>query len=175
MSHIPQIAGITNRITTWKQTTMEVVNVHVGPQTASLSTCFLSSLSYVTINHETISFVVEIKYISFLCEIFSFQRGEYKCFSCLERGFMQSADNHLLFQETYYLPFHIRSAVRKNHNIAFISFFRTHVKNIYERITGLKVVTHAQEAALVEILRHLSFAKNNRTAKRTEGHFSQSL
>ena len=85
---------------------MEVVNVHVGVQTASLSMCFLKPLSYVTINHETVSFVVEIKLISYLCEIFSFHTGEYEDFCCLESSFMYSADNHRRLQETYYLLFH---------------------------------------------------------------------
>jgi len=91
---------------------------------------------------------VEIKLISFLCEIFSFHRGEYEDFCCLERSYMYSADNHRCFQETYYLRFHrhIGKVVRKP-IMLYLSrfsqgiFFRTYVTNIYERITGSKVVS----------------------------------
>jgi hypothetical protein len=97
-SHILQSAGITNRFTTWQQTTMETVCVHAAVQTAPISTCFLGSLSYLTINFESISFV-----ISFLCEIFCFHRVEYKDTVFWNVASRRSADTNGRFRETYCL------------------------------------------------------------------------
>ena len=103
---------------------MEVVNVHVGAQTASLSACFLSSLSYVTINHENVSFVVDIKFISFLCEMFSFHRGEYEdsffvwnAVSCSPNKITDVSKKNILPPFSYTRS--ICSVVRKTHNVAF--------------------------------------------------------